>query len=65
MKNNSKDRRLAHRASMRKLAAGQLSEAEATAVQAAEKARKDVKPEAVLNRKQRKGKKAAKRAANK
>jgi hypothetical protein len=63
MKVNSKSRRLEHRANMRKLAAGQLNEAETKAVQAAEKARKDVKPPAVLNRKQRKNKRHAARAA--
>ena len=63
MKENSYSRRLAHRANLRKLAKGELGEAEAKAVTDAEKARKDVKPAAVLNRKQRKTKKAASRRA--
>jgi len=62
MKNNSYARRLELRANVRKLAAGQLSEAEAKTVAAAEKARKDAKPAAPLNRKQRKNKKAQARA---
>lgn len=62
MPTNSHARRLAHRANLRKAAAGQLSEAEATAVQAAETTRKAaIKAPVVLNRKQRKGKKALKR----
>jgi len=64
MKANSHARRLEHRANVRKAAAGQLGEAETKTVQAAEKARKDAyKPQPVLNRKQRKNKKAQKRAA--
>lgn len=63
MKINAKSRRLEHRANLRKAAAGQLSEAEVKAVETKEKARKEVKPAAPLNRKQRKGKKAARRSA--
>jgi hypothetical protein len=62
MKNNSYARRLEHRANLRKVKAGELTGAEAAAVEAAEKARREVKPAAVLTRKQRKGKKALKRA---
>jgi hypothetical protein len=64
MKINSQSRRLEHRANLRKAAAGELGEAEAKAVQTAETTRKAVKPAAVLNRKQRKTKKAARRKAN-
>lgn len=56
-------RRTEHRAKLRQLAAGQLSEAEAKAVQDAETARKAaIKPAVVLSRKQRKSKRAQRRA---
>ena len=64
MSKNSHARRIEHRANLRKAAAGQLGEEEAKAVQTAEAARKAaIKPVVVLNRKQRKNKKALKRAA--
>ena len=63
MSSKSHVRRLEHRANLRKAAAGELSEEQAKAVQAAEEARKAaIKPVVVLNRKQRKNKKAAKRS---
>ena len=52
-------RRTEHRANLRKAAAGQLGEAEAKEVQAAETARKAaIKPAAILSRKQRKSQRA-------
>ena len=64
MSNNSHVRRLEHRANVRKAAAGELGEAEAKAVQTAETARKAaIKPVILLNRKQRKNKRAQKRTA--
>ena len=63
-KKNSHARRLEHRAKLRQATAGQLSEEDAKVVQAAETARKEAnKPAPVLNRKQRKAKKALKRKA--
>jgi hypothetical protein len=62
-KKNAHARRIEHRANLRKAAAGQLGEAEAKAVQEAEATRvAAIKPAPVLNRKQRKARKAAKRA---
>ena len=62
VKKNAHARRIEHRAALRKAIAGQLSEEEAKAVQATETARKAaMKPVVVLNRKQRKNKKAARR----
>jgi hypothetical protein len=63
MKNNSHDRRLVRRDTLRKATAGQLPEAEAKAALAAEVTRKDAKPAAPLNRKQRKSKRSAARNA--
>jgi hypothetical protein len=66
MKANSHARRIEHRANLRKVAAGQLGEAEAKEVLAKESTRKAaIKPAVVLNRKQRKNKKALRRAAKK
>jgi hypothetical protein len=66
MKANSHTRRLEHRANLRKVAAGQLGEAESKEVMAKETTRKAaIKPVSVLNRKQRKNQKAARRAAKK
>ena len=66
MATNAHARRLARRATVRKAAAGELGEAETKEVQAAETARKAaIKPPAVLNRKQRKSQKVARRKAKK
>ena len=67
MKPNAHSRRTEHRATLRKAVAGQLDEAATKAVQTAEATRKAnlAKPAVVLNRKQRKNKKAQKRALNK
>ena len=66
MSAKSHARRIEHRANLRKAIAGQLPEAEAAAVQATEKARKEAwKPPVALNRKQRKNKKAEKRRSGK
>ena len=64
MKANAHARRLERRATLRKAAAGQLGEAEAKEVLAAETARKAaIKPPAVLTRKQRKSLKVQRRTA--
>ncbi len=63
---NAHARRNEHRATLRKAAAGELGEAETKAVQAVEATRKAaIKPAAVLSRKQRKSRKAARRAGKK
>lgn len=63
MKMNAHARRIERRANVRKAAAGQLGEAEAKEVLAAEAARKAaIKPPAALTRKQRKSLKAQRRA---
>ena len=62
MKANAHARRIERRAKLRQAVAGQLGEAEAKEVQAAETARKAaIKPPAVLTRKQRKSLKAQRR----
>ena len=64
MAKNAHARRIEHRANVRKAAAGQLPEAEAKEVLAAETTRKAaIKPRPVLNRKQRKSLKAQRRTA--
>lgn len=65
MKKNAHARRIEHRAKLRQAAAGQLSQEEAAAVQAAEKTRvAAIKPVVALTRKQRKAERAKRRAGN-